>query len=69
MLLLFVFSGKIKCSKCKKSCSGEAIRLNDKYFHAKCFKCIGKHFKLYTVLIWSAEDVTLQPCWRVFVLP
>ena len=23
---------------------------------------------LYTALIWSAKNLTLQPCWRVFVL-
>ncbi|KAK2148471.1 hypothetical protein LSH36_496g02031, partial [Paralvinella palmiformis] len=30
---------KIVCTSCKKSCKGQAIRLQDHYFHVKCFKC------------------------------
>ncbi|CAH1783174.1 unnamed protein product, partial [Owenia fusiformis] len=31
--------GKISCQGCKKSCKGEVLRIQDKYFHVKCFKC------------------------------
>ena len=37
-----VFAGKVICWACKKSCKGQAIRLQDKFFHVKCFKCKGK---------------------------
>ncbi|XP_065352234.1 actin-binding LIM protein 3-like isoform X14 [Cloeon dipterum] len=31
--------GKIICLTCKKKCSGEVLRVQDKYFHISCFKC------------------------------
>ncbi|XP_022253548.1 actin-binding LIM protein 1-like [Limulus polyphemus] len=31
--------GKINCEACKKKCSGNALRVQDKYFHEDCFKC------------------------------
>lgn len=27
------------CQACKKKCSGEVLRVQDKYFHTQCFKC------------------------------
>lgn len=39
----FAFSsGKIICLCCKKKCSGEVLRVQDKYFHISCFKCKGR---------------------------
>jgi len=35
-------SGKTFCQNCKKKCSGEVLRVQDKYFHINCFKCQGK---------------------------
>lgn len=35
----FFFSGKTYCQACKKKCSGEVLRVQDKYFHTQCFKC------------------------------
>lgn len=34
-------SGKAKicCTKCQKKCSGEVLRVTDKYFHKQCFQC------------------------------
>lgn len=32
-------SGKTFCQACKKKCSGEVLRVQDKYFHIGCFKC------------------------------
>ena len=32
-------SGKTFCQSCKKKCSGEVLRVQDKYFHIACFKC------------------------------
>ncbi|XP_046993366.1 actin-binding LIM protein 3 isoform X3 [Schistocerca americana] len=32
--------GKTFCHNCKKKCSGEVLRVQDKYFHISCFKCI-----------------------------
>ncbi|XP_050585231.1 actin-binding LIM protein 2 isoform X8 [Bombus affinis] len=32
-------SGKTFCQSCKKKCSGEVLRVQDKYFHIGCFKC------------------------------
>ncbi|XKL66403.1 hypothetical protein PGB90_009823 [Kerria lacca] len=31
--------GKTYCGSCKKKCSGEVLRVQDKYFHIGCFKC------------------------------
>ena len=31
--------GKTKCSSCKKKCSGEVLRVQEKLFHKDCFKC------------------------------
>ncbi|KAK9722851.1 LIM domain [Popillia japonica] len=31
--------GKTFCQVCKKKCSGEVLRVQDKYFHTSCFKC------------------------------
>ncbi|KMQ97313.1 actin-binding lim protein 1 [Lasius niger] len=35
----FVVSGKTFCQSCKKKCTGEVLRVQDKYFHIGCFKC------------------------------
>lgn len=41
MLFFFLFLGKSKiyCAKCTKKCSGEVLRVTDKYFHKTCFQC------------------------------
>lgn len=31
--------GKALCNKCNKKCSGEVLKVQDKYFHIDCFKC------------------------------
>ncbi|XP_031351586.1 actin-binding LIM protein 3 isoform X2 [Photinus pyralis] len=31
--------GKTLCQTCSKKCSGEVLRVQDKYFHTHCFKC------------------------------
>ncbi|XP_023019260.2 actin binding LIM protein Uncoordinated 115a isoform X2 [Leptinotarsa decemlineata] len=31
--------GKTYCQSCKKKCTGEVLRVQDKYFHTQCFKC------------------------------
>uniref|UniRef100_A0A131XCG5 Putative actin-binding lim zn-finger protein limatin involved in axon guidance n=1 Tax=Hyalomma excavatum TaxID=257692 RepID=A0A131XCG5_9ACAR len=31
--------GKVVCELCKKKCSGNALRVQDRYFHIECFKC------------------------------
>lgn len=36
---LSFFTGKTFCQSCKKKCSGEVLRVQDKYFHIGCFKC------------------------------
>lgn len=35
----FLVPGKTFCQSCKKKCSGEVLRVQDKYFHIGCFKC------------------------------
>lgn len=30
---------KIYCTKCNKKCSGEVLRVSEKYFHKECFQC------------------------------
>ncbi|CAG7720658.1 unnamed protein product [Allacma fusca] len=32
-------NGKTVCCACKKKCSGEVLRVQEKYFHIRCFKC------------------------------
>ena len=42
LIFPFVFilgKTKIQCSKCQKKCSGEVLRVTDKYFHKTCFQC------------------------------
>ncbi|XP_064465579.1 actin-binding LIM protein 3-like [Ornithodoros turicata] len=31
--------GKVHCELCKKKCSGNALRVQDRYFHIDCFTC------------------------------
>lgn len=31
--------GKVLCDVCKKKCTGNALRVQDRYFHLECFKC------------------------------
>lgn len=40
-ILIFVCTGKAKiyCTKCEKKCSGEVLRVAEKYFHKQCFQC------------------------------
>lgn len=35
------FAGKTKiyCYKCQKKCTGEVLRVSEKYFHKACFQC------------------------------
>lgn len=37
--LCLLSTGKAVCQCCKKKCSGEVLRVQDKYFHIPCFKC------------------------------
>lgn len=37
--LATIITGKTQCQSCKKKCSGEVLRVQDKYFHIQCFKC------------------------------
>ena len=41
---LYFFAGKIHCAACSKSCKGQAVRLQELYFHVKCFKCAGMYY-------------------------
>lgn len=36
---IFLGKTKICCTKCQKKCSGEVLRVADKYFHKQCFQC------------------------------
>ena len=46
----FKFLGKTYCGGCKKKCSGEVLRVNEKYFHTQCFKCVECQASLSTGL-------------------
>lgn len=35
----FLGKTKIACAKCQKKCSGEVLRVSEKYFHKSCFQC------------------------------
>lgn len=39
--IFFCISGKAKiaCASCQKKCTGEVLRVNEKYFHKACFQC------------------------------
>lgn len=41
LCILCHFAGKTKiyCAKCQKKCSGEVLRVTDRYFHKTCFQC------------------------------
>ena len=47
----FKFLGKTYCGGCKKKCSGEVLRVNEKYFHTQCFKCVECQNSLSTGLV------------------
>lgn len=34
-----VIAGKVVCASCGGKCSGEVLRVSDKYFHTACFTC------------------------------
>ena len=36
------FVGKRSCEACQKKCKGHVVKLQEKYFHVKCFKCKGE---------------------------
>ncbi|GBP28816.1 Actin-binding LIM protein 1 [Eumeta japonica] len=36
---LYCHFGKVVCGACGGKCSGEVLRVSDKYFHTACFKC------------------------------
>lgn len=38
-ICFFLFPGKTYCQACNKKCSGEVLRVTDKYFHMSCFIC------------------------------
>lgn len=52
----FKFLGKTYCGGCKKKCSGEVLRVNDKYFHTQCFKCVECHTSLSTGGFFTKES-------------
>ena len=35
-------AGKTLCEHCGKKCSGEVLRVKEKYFHIACFSCKGE---------------------------
>ncbi|XP_011497253.1 PREDICTED: actin-binding LIM protein 3 [Ceratosolen solmsi marchali] len=39
MINVYEIYVKTFCQACKKKCSGEVLRVQDKYFHIGCFKC------------------------------
>ncbi|KHJ49360.1 hypothetical protein D918_00485 [Trichuris suis] len=32
-------AGKVRCEGCKKKCTGDILKTENKYFHVKCFVC------------------------------
>uniref|UniRef100_A0A182QPJ1 Actin-binding LIM protein 1 n=1 Tax=Anopheles farauti TaxID=69004 RepID=A0A182QPJ1_9DIPT len=46
---------KIQCSKCQKKCSGEVLRVSDRYFHKTCFQCTKCHKSLATGGFFSKD--------------
>lgn len=53
-----IFSGKSKicCFKCQKKCSGEVLRVSDKYFHKQCFQCFTCRKSLATGGFFSKDN-------------
>ncbi|KAH9644640.1 hypothetical protein HF086_011809 [Spodoptera exigua] len=37
--ITFSVAGKVVCASCGGKCSGEVLRVSDKYFHTACFTC------------------------------
>ncbi|XP_058466451.1 actin-binding LIM protein 3 isoform X1 [Malaya genurostris] len=46
---------KIQCSKCQKKCSGEVLRVTDRYFHKTCFQCMKCNKSLATGGFFSKD--------------
>lgn len=42
-----LFSGKVRCEICKKKCTGDILRADEKYFHIACFACKSKFYRFY----------------------
>lgn len=38
-MLWWCFAGKVMCAGCGGKCSGEVLRVSEKYFHTACFTC------------------------------
>ncbi|KFD57664.1 hypothetical protein M513_01334 [Trichuris suis] len=36
-------AGKVRCEGCKKKCTGDILKTENKYFHVKCFVCSACH--------------------------
>lgn len=51
-----IISGKTFCQACKKKCSGEVLRVQDKYFHISCFKCAQCNASLAQGGFFARED-------------
>lgn len=47
---------KIYCTKCNKKCSGEVLRVAEKYFHKECFQCFTCHKSLSSGGFFSKES-------------
>ncbi|CDW52001.1 actin binding protein UNC 115 [Trichuris trichiura] len=41
--LIHLLSGKVRCEGCKKKCTGDILKTENKYFHVKCFVCAGNY--------------------------
>lgn len=39
LTVVCLFAGKVVCGACGGKCSGEVLRVTDKYFHTGCFTC------------------------------
>ncbi|XP_035784474.1 actin-binding LIM protein 3-like isoform X1 [Anopheles albimanus] len=48
---------KIQCSKCQKKCSGEVLRVSDRYFHKTCFQCTKCNKSLATGGFFSKDGL------------
>lgn len=43
--------GPVACQNCGKPCKGEALRVQNKHFHIKCFACKGKKLSDLTLTL------------------
>jgi len=61
--VMYLIAGKTTCQACKKKCSGEVLRVQEKFFHIACFKCKGNDNVRKEMQKYDVDMTLLIPKW------